>query len=712
MADSALPPELTAMFREELRESVQLISKALGEVENGAEPDRAASLSNVIKRRFHNIKGAANSLSIGDVAKVAHAAETFLARGIMEEGSFPDATVSGLVMAVSWLQDAADSNAADPGEVLARLGASQPPPPPPQPVEPTVAASSSRTQLETPARKSWAANEEVVRVSGGLLEKVLSPLTMLVVARTEGRFRTDRLQQLGELASELSQRASSGQLDVDDVARLRSLATDLDGETALLRRDARRTGQALATLEDHIHSMRLVSLSSLESSLLLAVRDAAVRTNKEAGLSLAAAGIQVDRRVLQTLRAPLIHLVRNAVDHGIEPSAVRAAAGKPAYGTIRIAVRSRGELIDIVLEDDGGGVDVEQVKRQAVSRGLVDPDNVESLGLDEILGLLAHPGFSTRESVSELSGRGIGLDVVHRAVRELGGAVKLESVPGRYTRFTLTVPVSMVTTRVLFVHAGGHGFALPLSGVLSTARVDAQDLFTLDNKLYVNVAGKPAIVHRLASTSAGVAALEGKSCIVIVATPNGRVAVLVDEILGEEEIVVRPLGPPVRHVPGVVGTTLAESGAVVLVLACAEVLQLGVVTAPVERSKRRSQRTILVVDDSITTRTLERHILERAGYGVRLANDGQEALGMMRANRFDLVVADVDMPRLDGISMVRAMRNESGLESLPVILVTSRDEGSDRQRGLAAGAQAYIVKGRFDQDELLDTIARLLAEQP
>lgn len=711
MAHSTLPPELTAMFHEELRESVQLISTALGEIESGAPPDRAAALTNVMKRRFHNIKGAANSLSIGPVARVAHAAESFLSVGI-EKGALSVETISGLFLAVAWLQDAADDDAADPAELLTRLGASLPPPKPPEPgiVEPTVAAVDTHTRIETPAKKSWTASEEVVRVSGALLEKVLSPLTTLVVARTESRFRTDRLQQLGELAGALAQRASTGQLDVDEVAQLRTLAADLGGEVALLRQDSRRMGQALSTLEDHIHGMRLVSLASLESSLLLAVRDAALRTNKEVGLTLSAAGIQVDRRVLQTLRAPLIHLVRNAVDHGIEPPSVRANSGKATFGTIKIAVRPRGELIDIVLEDDGAGVDVEQVKRQAVARGLVAPDNVDTLGLDEILGLLAHPGFSTRESVSELSGRGVGLDVVHRAVREVGGAVTLESVPGRFTRFTLTVPVSMVTTRVLFVRAGGHMFALPLSGVVGTLRVDSDELFTLDNKLYVNVANRPAIVHRLTSASAGVAALEGKACLAAVATPNGRVAVLVDEILGEEEVVVRPLGPPVRHVPGIVGTTLAESGAVVLVLASAEVLHLGVAPAPVERTKRRTQRTILIVDDSITTRTLERHILERAGYTVRLANDGQEALGIMRANRFDLVVADVDMPRLDGISMVRAMRSENALDALPVILVTSRDDGSDRQRGLAAGAQAYIVKGRFDQDELLTTIASLLGE--
>lgn len=711
MPSSTLPPELTAMFHEELRESVQLVSTALREIEGGASPDRTAALTNVIKRRFHNIKGAANSLSIGPVARVAHAAESFLSVGI-EQGTLTGATVSGLFLAIAWLQDAADGDESDPAELLTRLGASLPPPKPAAPsvMEPTVAAGSeTHTRIDTPGKKTRA-GEEVVRVSGALLEKVLSPLTTLVVARTESRFRTDRLQQLGELAGTLAQRASSGSLDVDDVTQLRSLAADLGTEVAQLRQDSRSMGQALSTLEDHIHGMRLVSLASLESSLLLAVRDAGVRTNKEVGLTLSAAGIQVDRRVLQTLRAPLIHLVRNSVDHGIEPASVRLASGKSAHGTISIAVRARGEIIDIILEDDGGGVDVEQVKRQAIARGLITSETVEALGPDEILGLLSRPGFSTRESVSELSGRGIGLDVVHRAVRELGGSVSLESLPGRFTRFTLTVPVSMVTTRVLFVRAGGHTFALPLSGVVGTLRVGNDDLYSLDNRMYVNIADKPAIVHRLARPSSAQAPLEGKACVAAVTTPNGRVAVLVDEILGEEEVVVRPLGPPVRHVPGVVGTTLAESGAVVLVLAPAEVLHLGVHSAPLERPKRRTQRTILIVDDSITTRTLERHILERAGYGVRLANDGQEALGVMRANRFDLIVADVDMPKMDGISMVRAMRNEGELESLPVILVTSRDDQSDRQRGLSAGAQAYIVKGRFDQDELLSTIARLLGE--
>jgi len=720
MSTSTLPPELTAMFREELRETVQMISTALREIEGGAEEERVTALSHDVKRRFHNIKGAANSLAMHAVAKVAHAAETFLQRD-EGKGSLSSDTLAGLYQAIAWLQDAADGEAPESSKLLGLLGASVPPPPavPAIVVEPTLSAIDSRslesrTRIEgsTPSGpRIGPGGEDVVRVSAALLEKILSPLTALVVARTENRFRTDRLQQLSELAAGLATRASAGELDPDDAAQLRALAADLDRETARLRQDSRRMGQALSTLEDHIHGMRLVSLASLESPLGLAMRDAALRTNKKVALSVSATGIHVDRRVLQALRSPLIHLVRNAVDHGIEPPELRAAAGKPPVGMVSIVVQSRGETVEIVFEDDGAGVDVEQVKRQAIARGLISADKVEALSIDEVFDLLARPGFSTRASVSELSGRGIGMDVVHKAVRELGGSVTLQSSAGRFTRFTLTVPVSMVTTRVLFVRSDGRMFALPLSGVVGTAHVSEPDFFTLDNKPFVHVAHEPALVRKLASASSELPKIEGKACVVAVAATKGKVALLVDEVLGEEEVVVRPLGPPVRHVPGIVGTTVAESGAVVLVLSPAEILELGASAGPPEKKKRRrGQRTVLVVDDSITTRTLERHILERAGYTVRLANDGQEALGVMRAGRFDLVVADVDMPKLDGISMVRVMRADAALESMPVILVTSRDEETDRQRGLTAGAQAYIVKGRFDQDLLLQTIRRLLGD--
>jgi two-component system chemotaxis sensor kinase CheA len=723
MAKSTLPPELTAMFREELRETVQLISAALREIESGAAPERAQALAQDVKRRFHNIKGAANSLAIVEVAKVAHAAETFMLRS-GGRGALSEEVLEGLFRATAWLQDAAGVDDADPSQILESLGASLPPPPPAPVPAPgpshlptlgeavTLVAPDTATRIDVPPGGSPGRGgaDEVVRVSGALLEKVLSPLTSLVVSRTEGRFRGDRLQQLSERAASLSQRAGTGVLDLEDVAELRELASELGRETELARQDSRHMGQALSVLEDQIHGMRLVSLGSLENALALAVRDAALRTKKSIDLSVRAGRVQVDRRVLEALRSPLIHLVRNAVDHGIESPAAREAAGKSPRGTVSLRVRPRGELVDVVLEDDGAGVDVERVKELAVARGMIPAGDADTLGSEEILALLARPGFSTRARADELSGRGVGMDVVYRAVRELGGSVALDSAPGQFTRFTLTVPVSMLTTRVLFVRADTRPFALPLSGVVGTARVSATDFFNLDGKACVNVGSEPAMVRRLVGEPDNSAAPDAKVPAVLVGTSQGNVALIVDEVLGEEEVVIRPLGPPVRHVPGVVGTTLAESGAVVVVLSSSEVLELG--TAPRTKGPKKQRDhmrgNILVVDDSITTRTLERHILERRGYSVRLASDGQEALGMLRAHRFDLVVADVEMPRLNGIEMVRAIRSDPAFEGLPVILVTSRDAEDDRRRGLAAGAQAYITKGRFDQDVLVETIRGLL----
>lgn len=731
MDPNSFPAELTAMFREELRDNVQVISNALREIEAGAAPERIATLFRDIGRMLHNIKGAATSLGLESIGTVAHAAETLLLSDA-DRATLTEGTVTGLVYTITWLQDASGGETPDPAPLLERLGASTgaakaAPRPEPQPRPAPVQArreepSPQRERTPSSEPTSWhqersrgtgsaavAPEDEVVRVSGALLEQVLSPLTALISERTDGRFRVDRLLELCETAATVAQRAVVGPLHAEDVGKLRGLSADLSRETERLRESVRRTGQAVSTLEEQVHGMRLVSLAALEGALSLAAREAALRTSKQVSFAVHAAGVQVDRRVLEALRSPLLHLVRNAVDHGIESPDARRAAGKQALGRVVMRVIPRGEVVEIAVEDDGAGVDLGRVRRVAVDRGLIRDAPSERMAYDEVLGVLTHPGFSTKERADELSGRGIGMDVVAKTVRELGGTMVLDSDAGKRTRFTLTIPVSVLTTRVLFVRANGRIWALPLASVEGTLRVSQANVYTVDGKLCVDVGGVPAAVRQLGGALAELSGSRKVFPAVALAARNGKVALVVDDILNEEQVVVRPLGPPVRHVRGVLGTTVAESGAVVVVLSAAEVVQpdFAAASVPAARVARR-QSTVLVVDDSITTRTLERHIFERNGFLVRLASDGVEALIVLRTEHCDLVVADVEMPRLDGIGLVRAMRSDPALEATPVILVTSLASEDDQRRGLAAGAQAYVIKGRFDQEKLLATVRELL----
>ncbi|MHB8879389.1 MAG: hybrid sensor histidine kinase/response regulator [Myxococcaceae bacterium] len=711
-----LPPEVFEIFREEARENLSGISHALGQLESDAPGDGAQKLQREVARRLHSIKGAASSLGFEAIGRVAHAAEALL---LARPQAVPaDGVVPRLVLAVAWLSEAVSQQAPDPASLLERLGAApragDEPPTLAMPkaraaaraapgTDPSARPPTSPSKQLTPT----PVGDDFVRVRLSSLEKMLAPLSTLAGERTENRYRSDRFRRLSEQARAVARRATGGMLTAEDVGELGELSKQLDREATGLRDGTRQAARALASLEEQIQRARMVSMASLEDGLRLAVRDAAIRTGKQARLELAGGETQLDRRILDELRAPLIHLLRNAVDHGIEAPDARQSKGKPREGLIRLRVVPASELVEVSVEDDGAGIDVERVRRLAIDGGLLPGDAPSPLPPLALWSVLAHPGFSTRAEVSEVSGRGIGMDVVERTVRALGGGVTLDSTPGKGTRFCLTLPLSVLTTRVLFVRAGDGLYALPLSGVEATALVGPKEIYEVGGKALAELRGAPAVIHRLGGAGGPA---DGKTPAVLVQSPQGRVALLVDEILGEEEVTVRPLGPPVRRVPGVMGTTVAESGTVVVLNPRELTLGSGVAEARAEPAARRPRMvpTVLVVDDSITTRTLERHILERAGYRVRLASDGAEALLALRAEPCDLVVSDLEMPRLDGIGLVRAMRQEAGLDAIPIILVTSRSSEVDRRRGLAAGASAYLVKSQFDQEQLISTVRGLL----
>jgi two-component system chemotaxis sensor kinase CheA len=443
------------------------------------------------------------------------------------------------------------------------------------------------------------------------------------------------------------------------------------------------------------------------------VRDLALAAGKEVRLEVVGAEVEADRGVLDTIREALLHLVRNAVDHGIEPPAARVARGKSPGGTVTVAAHLRGERLTITVADDGAGIDVEGVRRQLERRGRPVPSDEQQL-----VRTLFQGGISTRREATEISGRGVGLDAAREAIEAIRGRMDVAWTDGQGTTFTLECPPTLAMLRTIMVGVNGHPIAIPIESVERLDRIQRDEIRRADGRDLLRTDAGPipvASLARLLGWSPREA--EDGAPLSIVRLSIGldrRIALLVDALLGEQEVMVRPLRHVRAETPLASGTALLGSGDVALVLRPDAVLAAGLdapssspsLVAPAAPSQER--RRILVVDDSITTRSLERSVLEAAGYDVATAADGADAWRRLEQESFDLVVSDVEMPRMDGVALCEAIRGSRRLASLPVILVSALESPEHQRRGLDAGADAYVTKSSFDQQALLDTIRQLL----
>jgi two-component system chemotaxis sensor kinase CheA len=436
--------------------------------------------------------------------------------------------------------------------------------------------------------------------------------------------------------------------------------------------------------------------------------DAAVRLGKEVELTLAGEAVKLDRRILNDLRDPLVHLVRNAVDHGIERPEARRAAGKRSAGTLSVRVEPRGNRVGIVVEDDGAGLDVERVKQAAVRKGATTAAAAAAMNDREAARLVFLPGLTTATEVTAISGRGVGLDVVHDAVLRLRGKIEVGFARGRGTRFELDLPLTIATTVGLLVRIQRDLAVLPSESVERVLSVRPGDVGTVAGASTVVVDGSQipfADLGQLLGVRAGGASAARPA--VVLAAGTERVALALDELVGQEEVVVSALGSRVARVAHLAGAALLDDGRVVAVLDPAELVRRARPAAAAS-ARTAARARILVTDDSFTTRTAVKSLLEVAGYEVLAAEDGQAALELLRQTRCDVVVSDVQMPRLDGLGLVRAVKADPRLAGTPVVLVTSLGSSEDRAAGLAAGADGYLVKKDVQGGKLLELVRQLL----
>jgi len=445
------------------------------------------------------------------------------------------------------------------------------------------------------------------------------------------------------------------------------------------------------------------------------VRDLGRGIGKQVGLRVVGGETEVDRDVLEAIKDPVMHLLRNAVDHGVETAEQRRKSGKPVEAPIEVRVRSRGGSLELEVADDGRGITSESVARVALERGLATAEQLSEMSEDSIRGFVFHDGFSTAREVSDVSGRGVGLAVVQSAVEKLGGRVALETNQGRGSCFKLVLPLNLATMRLLLVEAEAQTFAFPAAAVERVVRITPSAISLVDQGHAFELDGKPVPVFRLGENLGleSTPAQRERLIAVVLASSARRAAFIVDRIVDEQELVARSLGDHLKTLRNISGATVLSDGRVAPILNAGELLagaissRSGDFASSAEQRQQKSRR-VLVVDDSVTTRTLEKSILEAAGYDVTVATDGVEALERLSRMSFDLVLSDVQMPRVDGLALVRAIRQDARLKALPVVLVSSLDSQEQRAAGLEAGADAYLSKGEFEQGLLLATLARFV----
>jgi len=723
-----LKQQLLAAFDAEHREHIEALRRVL----DGAARAEAVDVHEIF-RCAHTLKGAARAVDMTAVEALAHDLEALLAE--VEEGT--RALDPTLVADVQARVDAIE-------EAAAQALAAEAPKPPPAPVETPPKAAPSPATPEPPEVPEPAANEpapDYVRVAAQEIDALATAFGELSSEVQAHQFLTEGLRGMEGSARRLGRAWERIQRHAADLARdrgpdsglgpalsdfehdLKALTRELASVAARQRRGAWALEQANRAVRDTVDRVSLVPVSTVFGAFGKVVRDIARGERQEVTVRLHGLDIRAERNVLQKLKDPVMHLVRNAIGHGAESAEARAEKGKPVRLAITITFETRGGRLMVRVEDDGRGPDVEKVRRIAVARGWMPPS--AEYPAEQVLAFAFQPGFSTAEQVDRLSGRGMGLAIVAEAARALRGTVLLRPGQPFGSEAVISVPLSAALQTVLIVESEGRLYALPsfaverllqipVDALESTGSRPAFRYSAADSTVILPLLSLPALVG---SAGGGIPAADNMVRVAVLRRGQRRCALAVDELRDVRTVIVSEASALGIDPDIVSGSTLMEDGAPALVLNPESVMQRALreqirpAGAGIEERPQAAptQRTVLVVDDSITTRTLQKSILEAQGYRVILSVDGIDALERLRGDILaDVVIADIEMPRMDGFALLQAMKSDSRLKTTPVVLMTSRAAAEDIRRGLDLGAAAYLTKQKFDQSELLATIGQLL----
>ncbi|MCP4660967.1 MAG: response regulator [bacterium] len=677
---------LLAVFREEAAETTDELAQRIESLRSHRGEESAEAVADAA-RAAHNLKGAALSVGHEELGELCHAFEDAL--GPLHELQAPpdEALLDSLLDSITTMQ---------------RLAAECP--------LPEVLAERCGASEAVDAGADGGESEVRIKVNARRLDRLMSHTGELLVSHAGMIARNQRLKALRQEVRDLAAEGEPSRQDLD--------ALDRRFETLLRseRRELLDFGHLAQEMSEAMKRVRMMPLKGLAPSWRRVVRESAQELGKRVDLTVKVGELELDKFLLDNLRDPLVHLLRNAVDHGIESAEERDAQGKPKHGRIRIRAEMVGSRVRLEVSDDGRGLDPGKIAEFAVRQGLIDEQQRARLDDGEILSLLFRTGFSTATAVTQISGRGVGLDVVREQVEKVGGTVHLPAVPALGgTSFELRVPISLLSISGLLVRARHEVYAIPIDYIDRTLRVDREAVRRVDGAPVVMMdSSEPLRIHWLV-TLMGERSPEVPEQLTVLVVSRGtrHLGLVVDEVIGERELVTKPLPWNLEKVPGLSGATILADGSVALSLDVSAIFDAAVecsepVLRPAAPAPGRAPARILVADDSLASRTLERNMLAAAGYDVSVCVNGEEAWDRLQRERFDLLVSDIRMPRLDGFELTRRIRASDAIEHLPVVLVTGLDEPEDIARGAEVGADEYIIKGELDQGRLLEAVSRLL----
>lgn len=711
-------------FKEEAGEHIKYLSQAL--LGLGEEPENKNVILEDMIRRCHTLKGSAKMMGVEKVGILAHNLEEILGK-IKGEELKPTDDIVDLIFdcfdAVLKIINQAifpEEGEEDISYLLQRL------------------ADVGEKKYVPPVRTEKAFPdyfglkfEETVRVDMAKLDSLAALAGEMVIFQIKAEQRVNEIKNIlyqartvnnlwlpikeklgGQISKEHHQEYEKEfNLLENYQVKLKNSVVDLVHN---LSEDFMHLKYNVGELYSQILEIRMLPLASIFGYYPRAIRDMAREFDKQIKVIIKGGQTELDKKMIEQLNAPLIHILRNAVDHGIETKDERVKSGKNSTGTISILAYQEGNSIIIEVEDDGGGIDVEKLKESAVRKGIIDQVRAGKMSYEEALALIFETGLSTSRIVTDTSGRGVGLDVVKESIASLKGQIKINSQLNKGTKLSLILPVTLTTFSALLVKAGICLFAIPSSAIEEVIYIRPDLIHTVEGKEAVSLNYAIVPLMKLSAVlciEEDPAKTDGKFPVVIVSYAHQRIGFMVDALIAEQEIVMKSLGSHLKKIKGIIGATIIGSGDVVPIVNIPEVVsharEAKVGRVITEAKLTEVEPTILVVEDSLTTRELMKSILEHNGYRVEAAQDGMEALEILSVRKIDVVVTDIQMPRMDGFLLTKNIKKNKIWKSIPVIIITAMEKEEDKKRGIQVGADAFILKSTFDQTNLISTIKRL-----
>ena len=739
------------LFCVEVESQTQVMIDALLDIENDPQNE---DLLEVLMRGAHSLKGAARLVNIKPVESITHEMEECFVAAQNKKIILTEANVDQLLQSVDILKSfiALGESAIHEWEInntqlieqtllsLTNIKQSK--------ISPSIVKSTTKSPVKLPAKpvkkpvnKSTATGDDnhdrVVRVSADRLGRLMGLSgELLISSKWVSPFTTDMLQ-LKKRQFELSQSMDLLQESIlkisnidsqtktylnDTISKAKECRRQLTDRLADVDHFDRRLSNQAARLNKEIISSTLRPFSDGVSGFQRMVRDIAKQSKKKVKLELQGLDREVDRDILEKIEAPLTHLIRNAIDHGLETPAERKKSGKSEVGNILVAAVYSSGMLSIIVEDDGRGVDYNNLKQAIVKKKLASKEIVTTLSEQELLEFLFLPKFSTKEKVTKLSGRGVGLDVVKEVIQEVRGLVHIQSTEGRGTRFTLQLPITLSVVPALLVEIASESYAFPLIRVNRILKVKPEQIQRMKGQQYINLNDEYLGLISGSQVFGKISETVNREeiSIVLVNDHLNKYGVVVDQLIGQRELVVKSLDPRLGKVKDISATAIQEDGEPTLIIDVDDFVRsinslitqdrVSHISEIMEVSEKVATKRVLVVDDSITVRGVEKNLLESNGYDVVLAVDGMDGWNTVRTLDFDLVITDIDMPRMDGIELVNLIKNDPNYNKLPVMIVSYKDRKEDRKRGLDAGADYYLTKGSFHDETLLDAVIDLIGE--